>query len=259
MQLAESFRPDIEAMDPGTVVVAPFASTEQHSLHLPFGTDTVIVDAIARRVDARLGHRLLVLPVQWFGCSHHHMGFAGSMTATLQTFITQTVEIAESMIQHGFRKILLLNGHGGNQATLDVAMQIVCQKHPDVEVVHVSYWRVAVEEIRQIRQSPTGGLGHSGELETSILLYLHPEWVRRDRIERDDSWGSPSEWVTKDMQVPGQVSAYRPFDQLSLHGGLGDPCTATAEKGERFLEAIVGRLSRLIEDVENDRLWQGKP
>ena len=256
MQLAECCRPEVGALDRKTVVVAPFASTEQHSLHLPLGTDAIITDAIARRTDARLDHRLLVLPVQWLGCSHHHMAFAGSMTASLQNFIAQTVDIADSVIQHGFRRILLLNGHGGNQAALDVALQLVRQKHPDTEVVHVSYWRIAADEIRAIRETPLGGIGHSGELETSIALHLCPQWVRTDRVGADDSWGRPSQWVANDMQSPGLVSAYRTFDQLSDHGGLGDPRTATADKGRRLLEAIVGRLAQLVEDMENDRLWQ---
>ena len=114
MLLADMTWAEIDAVPRSTVVLAPFGATEQHSLHLPVQTDTLIATELASRVDAACAGRLLVLPTQWLGFSPHHMDFAGTVTASSSTYIQLVVETLDSMAQAGFRKFLVLNAHGGS-------------------------------------------------------------------------------------------------------------------------------------------------
>jgi len=253
MLLAEMTWQEIDALPRSTIVVAPFGATEQHSLHLPVQTDTLIATELATRVDAACGGRLLVLPAQWLGFSPHHMDFAGTITASSSTYIQLVVETLDSMAQAGFRKFLVLNAHGGNSAILQVALAAFHEKRPDALASLVTYWNVAAEEINRVRESGAGGMGHACELETSLVMASEPALVRTEKITRDGT-APPSQFLWKDMLTPGTVTVWKSFSEFTAHGGSGDPTTASAEKGERFFAAIVGRLRELVEEFERGTL-----
>jgi creatinine amidohydrolase len=253
MQLAEMTWQEVDALARTTVVVAPFGATEQHSLHLPVQTDTLIATELASRVDAACGGRLLVLPTQWLGFSPHHMDFAGTVTASSSTYIQLVVETLDSIAQAGFRKFLVLNAHGGNSAILQVALAEFHEKRPDALAVLVTYWNVAAEEINGVRESGPGGMGHACELETSLIMAAQPALVRTAKIARDGT-APKSQFLWKDMLKPGTVTVWKNFSEFTGHGGSGDPTTASAEKGERFFAAIVGRLREVVEEIERGTL-----
>ena len=253
MKLSEMTWPDVAALSKETVVVFPIASLEQHSHHLPFFTDSLILGSIVDEVEQRIGDRILVLPLQWLGYSYHHTPFGGTVTAASDTHIALLVETVESLVRPGFSRFLILNGHGGNISDMGVALQKLKERHPKAHVWGTSYWNVARSEIEAIRESPIGGIGHAGEMETSLMLHLYPHLVRRDRME-PDGFPSKSQFGLKDMFEVGTVSGFPMFDECTRHGGFGDPSSASKEKGVRFLRAIVDKVIVVIEDIEADTL-----
>jgi creatinine amidohydrolase len=240
---------EVNACDRSTIVVVPFGAMEQHSLHLPLETDALIAQALAERLDAACGGRLLVLPAQWLGFSPHHMSFSGTLTASATTYIEMANQILTSMAQAGFRNLLILNSHGGNCAILEVVLAEFQSKHPSVQTVLVTYWNVAADELNRIRESPIGGMGHACELETALVLVIKPHLVRTEKME-PDGMGPRSRFLYRDMLVPGQVSTWWNPAETTRHGGEGDPTSASAEKGERFFAAIVNKLAEVVREME---------
>jgi creatinine amidohydrolase len=230
-----------------TVVVMPAGSIEQHGPHLPLDTDTFLCSQVAWAA-AELAHGgpVLVTPTLCFGSSEHHMSFAGTLTLSQATFGDSVRELCASAARHGFTRQLVVNGHGGNSALLAAAVQDV-PMHGS-RVATVDYWTLAADVAGQIRESPPGGMGHACEFETSLMLYLRPESVRTDAIQREivaTRFGRES----FDLLRKGILSARWRTDDLSRSGVMGAPDVASAEKGQRFFEACAEGLAAIIEDM----------
>ena len=249
---------EIDALDRSTIVVATFGAMEQHGTHLPMATDTLIGQEIARRLDAACGQNLLVLPTQWLGLSLHHMSFSGTISTSVETYLAMAFEILGSIAQAGFRKILVINSHGGNVSALDLVLTKCREAYPSTHMVGVTYWNAAATQLRALRESRIGGMGHACELETSLVLAISPEFVRNDRLEPDGRQ-AVSEFAGKDMLQGGSITISRHFSEISRNGAVGDPSTASAEKGERFFEAITNRLKALVGEIETGRTDEFHP
>ncbi len=232
------------ARDP--VVVLPTGSMEQHGPHLPIKVDTVLVSAVTaeavRRASSRIG--VLLGPTVWMGLSTHHAAFF-SMTLSFETYVQVITELLESLIGAGFRRLLVINGHGGNIDPLNLVVTKVRDRHK-VLVATVNYFSAASEELDRIRESGMGGMGHACEFETSCIMHLDPTAVRTDRIRAEYPPGIPG-WFEIDMTKPGgPVKLGTRFEDITRHGVVGDPTLASSEKGRRFFEAVVGRLEELM-------------
>jgi creatinine amidohydrolase len=250
MQIADMTWMGVDALDRSTVVIAPFGAMEQHGPHLPMQTDALIAAELAGRLDAAHGGRLLVLPAQWLGLSLHHIDFSGTLSASVDTYINMAAEILGSIAQAGFRKIIALNAHGGNVSALDVALTKCRVQHPEARIIHVTYWNVARAALAELRESAIGGMGHACELETSLVLSLNPALVRQDKVMPDGQW-SVAPFFAQDMLVGGAATTARWFKEISGNGGVGDPRTASADKGSRFFDAIVRELSKVVTAFES--------
>lgn len=246
----------IDQLDRDTIVIGPFGAMEQHGPHLPLQTDARIATEIASRVD-RLVAGVLVLPVQWAGYSPHHMAFAGSITLSAETYIRVAVETIGSIAKAGFRRFLLLNAHGGNRAILEVAANELKFQFLEATFVLATYWNVARAELQSLRESAAGGMGHACELETSILLAVSPEQVHLDRARPDGAWPC-SEFFANDMLGASQAGWASSFSEFTTTGTNGDPRTASAEKGEKFLAAISGRVAELVTQYQSGELLKLK-
>lgn len=253
MLLAEMTWQQVDELARSTVVLVPFGAMEQHGLHLPLETDALIATELAKGVDVACDGNLLVLPTQWLGLSTHHMSFPGTITASVETYLALATEIITSIAQAGFEKILVLNAHGGNASILDVVLTKCRLLHPRTRIVLVTYWNAAAAALAAIRESDLGGMGHACELETSLLLASNPSVVKTDRIQPDGCW-SQSEFLGKDMLAAGAASVSRTFAEVSQNGAVGDPRTASPQKGERFYKAIVDRLAALVRDLQSGRI-----
>jgi creatinine amidohydrolase len=222
---------------PETVVLIPVASVEQHGPHLATGVDMFLVTAIAERTARRMqaaGTPALVTPCIWSGLAEHHMGFGGTLTLDVGAFAAVVGCVARSVMRHGFRRIGLVNGHGGNtEAVATAAIELT--RTLGVPVVGVTYWLANADTFGPILETQPNVM-HACEAETSMMMATQPDCVRTDNIARA---------VPKRGRVttPPGFRRQRPFPDMTDTGALGDPRAASAEKGERLLEAASTRLA----------------
>ena len=234
----------------GSILVVPVGSIEQHGKHLPVATDSLLVTAIVDRACEALDSDipLLVTPTLWTGHSPHHESFGGTISLDADAFLSHLEGVVSSALGSAFDAVLLVNGHGGNIALLGAATSLIGSKHPGSQILGVTYFRLATEAIREIRDTEQGGMGHGGEFETSLLLHFHPNLVDLSRLTVEPL-DEPYEWGGKDLLEGGSLTVYREFEELSDSGILGDPSRASAEKGERLAEPIVEELGEMLRTI----------
>jgi creatinine amidohydrolase len=224
---------------------------EQHGKHLPVFTDSMIVGQVADRVEELRSDKIVLLPVQWLGHSPHHRRF-GCVSLDLMPYIEMIRGMCRSLVAIGARRILLLNGHGGNDVPCKGALRELKSEFEnlhDLYIAYATYWNLAAAEFQQIRESPEGGMGHACEMETSILLAKHPQHVDMSKAVR----GGPSEergFHTIDMLKGEPFFMINEFDEFSDTGVIGMPDFASAEKGTRFLEAAAQGVVRFLDQFE---------
>jgi creatinine amidohydrolase len=232
------------------VVVVPIGSLEQHGHHLPMLTDSFIGVEIANRVQQGLGDDAIFLPFLWVGASDHHLGLPGTISLHNDTYTQMISDILESLITHGFRKILLLNSHGGNGGPAGNAIFNVQMKHRekrDLWLVMASWFQIASAQIAAIPSLEQKHVTHACELETSIILHLRPDLVKMQAARGANILFESSFW-SADSSGASRVSVMRPFEQTSRTGALGHPETATPEKGEELLATAVHEVIAFIRE-----------
>jgi creatinine amidohydrolase len=245
MRWSELRRGELEAFDRRTPVIVPVSATEQHGSHLPLGTDAMILEAIVTRLDASFDGRLLLAPPLAVGCSEHHMVFPGTLTLSHETFRRWVTDVVDSIVRQGFKRVLLLNSHGGNSAICAVLGEQLGQKHPDAEILVTNWWTAAAARLKSLQEGPLGSAGHACEFETSIILAVSPQSADMDAAA-DDGIQPREPSMHFDMLHGPAASCYRPFDKQTRSGVFGKPSLASAEKGERILAETVAALHELI-------------
>lgn len=244
------------ASDSGSIAVVPVGSIEQHGNHLPVATDTILVDAVAKAGAAEVADEIpiLVTPPVWGGLSPHHLPFGGTISIPFETLLKLVENIAESLIDNGFDAVLILNGHGGNASLIDAAVTTVGDAHPDVDVLSLSYFRLAEGFIDDVRESQSGGMAHAGEFETSLMLHLRPDLVQTDQLEgtyRAEAY----DLGRQDLFDGGALTVFRTYDELTDSGAAGDPELASEEKGEQIFDHVCEELEALLKNIheQSDR------
>ena len=254
MELASLTWPDLTtSSSTDKVAIVPLGSIEQHGHHLPLITDTALAEAVARGVHENLRDETILIPTLWCGHSTHHLAFPGTISLSQEVYKLVLSEVCHSLVKSGFRRIFLLNGHGGNDIPARYAMREIKTRHTDVEglkVVFASYWNLAADELRGIRESEIGGMGHACEMETSLMLHLHPQLVRMEKAERDGPTQKPP-YRQYDMLSGSPVYMVEEFHELSRTGTVGHPDLASAEKGQRFYQAIVESVTAFVRDFKS--------
>jgi len=222
------------------VAILPWGATEPHNLHLPFGTDTIQAEAVAAEA-ARLawegGARVVVLPAIPMGANAQQLGTPLTLNLDPSTQALVLEDVVSSLEHHGVRKLLILNGHGGNDFR-----QMVRELQASTEVFMCvsNWWTVA--PAAEYFEVPGD---HAGELETSVMLHLAPEWVRP--LEE----AGPGNARTFRMRALREGVAWAPRDWAEVTGdtGVGDPAAATAEKGRRFVEVVARTLADFLTEL----------
>jgi creatinine amidohydrolase len=242
IEVAEAARKD-------TLVIVPVGAIEQHGPHLPVNVDIADAFEIARRV-AQRERDVLVAPPVWWGYSPYHAGLAGTISLRPETYLALLEDVLDGIISHGFRKIFLLNGHGGNRNLISVAV-FECMRRTGVSVASASFWDLATEQIAKIRESPKGGMAHACELETSMQLVFQPHLVKmelatRELVDSRKSYGTSFSF--RDLMDFGAVTTGYDIAKTDPTGILGDPTLATAEKGRQILQAVLDGISRFIKE-----------
>jgi creatinine amidohydrolase len=215
------------------VVVLPVGSIEQHGPHCPMDVDLSGPLAVAMHASRRATDFPLVVAQEIpFGFTHYNQGFAGTITLALETFIAMVSDVALSIQRNGFRRLVFLNGHGGNHHPLK-AIAAKLAEH-DLFSLAFSHWDLVSEEMRAWGERESR-IGHAGEWETSIQLFLRPELVDRDRQVSET-------WVPSVDPAFETFAAFPERQRETPQGVMGDPTVASAEKGKRFVEAASQRL-----------------
>jgi creatinine amidohydrolase len=231
-----------------TIAVLPLAAVEQHGSHLPVITDTAIADELGRRVEQAMPKRVVLLPTLWCGSSHHHKGFPGALSLRSDTYVQVLCDLADCLIETGFRRIFLLNCHGGNQTPFAEALYRLNQKHRGPRepwIAASSYWNLAVNELERQKFMATPKLSHACEYETSLMMALRLDWVSKPS-RRKIPPGVQSKYYDPLNYEPSRVVVSQSFDQLTPTGALGSPELATAEKGELLYRLLTTALTDFL-------------
>jgi creatinine amidohydrolase len=249
----ELTREEARAIAAETLVVLPIGAVEQHGPHLPVGTDFLTIDHLARKAAARAAEEIpvIVTPTIPFGSSHHHLPFGGTMSLSTRTCYQVLYDLAESLVAGGFRSIFILNGHGGNHEVAQLVARDLALKHP-AHLAAASYWTIAWDALIEEGAHVAGRLpGHSGAYETSQMLALRPDLVRRPLPARAGASGSNPRSLNRPYR------AERPGFWQSIDGYSDSPDRADLERGRAYLDAVARSVANaLVEFHKGSRAEQ---
>ena len=230
-----------------TVIVLPTGATEQHGPHLPCAVDTVISAGV-------VGHALARLPAQvpafamapiTYGKSEEHLHFPGTMTLTGETLLATMNEIGESVYRAGFRKLLIVNGHGGQPQVMEMAARELRLRHGDFIVVPSFTWRVPNVAGQYMSDREKKLAMHAGHAETAIMLALAPDTVHMDKAVAN----YPPEFPSKLLSPDGRPACAWTARDFGPSGIIGDPLPATADQGHAILESLAESWAAAITEL----------
>jgi len=248
MKLTDLAWPAVAALSKDTPVVFPIAALEQHGHHLPVFTDSFLCGEIVRRAEERLGDRVLFAPMTWLGNSDHHLDFAGTLSAPPRMYLDMLGGLIDNFVRHGFKRLVFVNGHGGNDVPGHQAIFEARQRYRsrgDLLLLFATYWRLGGKPREADPSLVQTEMGHACEWETSMMLRLRPDLVGDLSQVQSVAPGHPFApavrgWITKERSAAGHI---------------GDPRRATAEKGETIFRTFADDVGRLLEKVI---AWDGR-
>jgi creatinine amidohydrolase len=249
MNLADLRWPDVQALDKNTPVVVPIAALEQHGHHLPLFTDSMLLGEIVRWAAVRMESRVLFAPLMWLGNSDHHLDFPGTLSGPPRAYLDLLCGLMDNVLHHGFKRVVLLNGHGGNDVPARQAIFEVRQRNRrrnDLLLLAATYWNLGGRPYEMEPGIFQRQMGHACEWETSMMLRIAPQLVGEfSRLEPVEPGGvfEPASrgWVTQDRSTPGHI---------------GHPHLASAAKGEVLLRVFSDDVTSILQRVVD---WDGKP
>lgn len=224
---------DVDALDREIVVLIPTGSLEQHGPHLPLFTDSLLATGVAEAVERELPEKILLTPTLWLGASGHHLKFAGTLSADFETYQGAVCSVIESLIPHGFRKFYVLNGHGGNTEPNGVALRKLKAKYPDCSFGHSGYYQFVEAEVAAVLEGPAKDMRHACEAEASLVMHLHPELVRKEKLRNDG--------LIADPPIRGMIHH---FDEMTQEGSFGYATFAKASTGKKIFAAAVEAVAK---------------
>ncbi|MCA9751509.1 MAG: creatininase family protein [Gemmatimonadetes bacterium] len=235
------------------VALLPVGAIEQHGPHSPLDTDSFDAAYLAARVAERCTRPLpLVLPLIPYGVSYHHDDFAGTLSVSNEALANFVYDVGMSAARNGITKLVIINGHGGNAATLQFAAQMI---NRDAEIFTcVDTGETSDTDIAEITETP--GDVHAGEIETSTTLYTRPHLVDMSKAK-----AAVPRFSSAYLSFSGSRSVewYARTHKISRDGVLGDPTKASVEKGRQIWEIMVRNLVELVEDLKRltlNEIWE---
>ncbi|MFQ5970614.1 MAG: creatininase family protein [Nitrososphaerales archaeon] len=223
-----------------TIALLIFGACENHGNHMPFGSDFITPFELAKRVASKY-RNLIILPPVPYGVSSHHKDFFMTISLEPKTMIEVVRDLLISVVSNGIRRILIINGHDGNIAPIELAARSVKEKNPDVVIACLeSWWQLVGKALGKTLKS-WQGLGHGGEAETSAMLALRPDLVNIKN--------APKTIIPK---LPEDVRIYWKFKELSDTGATGAPRRASKEKGEKIAKVLEDTILSFIRKMDKD-------
>ncbi len=238
-----------------TVIVLPTGATEQHGPHLPCAVDTVISAGVVGHALARLPEAVpayAMAPIT-YGKSEEHLHFPGTMTLSGETLLATMNEIGESVYRAGFRKLLIVNGHGGQPQVMEIAARELRLRHGDFIVVPSFTWRVPHVAGQYLSEREKKLAMHAGHAETALMLALAPDTVRMDHAVTN----YPPEFPSKLLSPDGRPACAWSARDFGPSGVIGDPLPATAAQGQAILDSLADSWSQTITELHTLR-WAAR-
>lgn len=232
------------------IVIVPIGATEQHGPHLPSMVDWRCVQEVSQRA-ARIMQRatpVVVAPTIPYGMSEHHMSLSGTITLDYATMFAVIRCVVESAMRHGFKRIFVLNGHGGNTTALQNMIGELTVQHR-LPFATATYWDIAAKSIASLLERQKA-LMHACEAETSMVMAMEPGLVNADELSQMHGPYIPG--LSGIQTVNAGVYRWRQLSSRSPIGVIGDAGAASAEKGEKLLAAIAADVA---DALTNERLW----
>jgi creatinine amidohydrolase len=233
------------------VAIVPIATLEDHGRHLPIDTDVLLCWSVCDLAASRAAGRTVLVPPINHGFSPHHMDFPGALTIGAHTLIDYGLDVCKSLAHHGFRRILIVNGHGSNTPFADIIARL-CVVETGALTAAVNYWsapgvREAAESLRESER--VGGMNHACEFETSLYLALRPDLVAMNEAVRELAHRPTTNYWTDLIAGDGPLTMMEHWSRLSSSGVMGDPTVASAEKGRLLLEAAANGIVELVDEM----------
>lgn len=245
----------IDALDrQRTIVILPCGSMEQHGPHLPNGMDTHLAVAISEKAAEHVKDTVdcLILPAIPVGQSPEHMDYPGTLSFTAETYIRILKEISGSIARHGFKKMYIVNGHGGNISAIGAAAFDIRDQYK-IRIFMFNVWAVVTDLALKLirREAPHKTDAHGGEIETSLVMYTHPEQVHIEwAVDEDNPLLAQGEWIN----LGGPIGFnWNSVEDIAPSGISGKASFATPEKGKILFEALVDIATKGL--LEIDRNW----
>lgn len=232
-----------EKAQAGAIVLLPVASMEQHGPHLPVGVDTILCESVCKSAAEHIAAEMpvVVAPALWCGMAEHHMAYGGTFTLDIPTYRDVLFCLLDSIARHGFERVLIVNGHGGNISALSAFLPDIAREI-DLKVRATTYFELAQPAIAKILEDQDR-VRHACEGETSMMMVVAPETVRRDRLPEAHG---PAHSTPR----PLGVARYRSFRDISPSGVVGDARRASPEKGEKIAIACRDAIVAVLRDKE---------
>jgi creatinine amidohydrolase len=229
------------------IVVLPVASMEQHGPHLPVGVDTFLCEAVCRG-GVELAVKdvpAVVAPTLWCGMAEHHMAFGGTFTFDIPTYQAVLLAFLKSIQRHGFTKVFIVNGHGGNIAALNAFLPDLTRE-TGLMLYATTYFELSKGDLKQFLEDQES-VQHACEVETSMMMVVAPDTVKHDRLP--EAYGM----LNGDPRKAYPAARYLPFkDNLTATGVIGDARRANASKGEKLLNVCAEGLAATL---KNKEMW----
>ncbi|RAM51955.1 MAG: creatininase family protein [Hapalosiphonaceae cyanobacterium JJU2] len=241
---------DIENMPDkqNVVIIQPIGAIEQHGLHLPLIVDSAISIAVLGKALSKLDPEIpaYALPNIYYGKSNEHWHFPGTITLSSQTLISLLMEVGESIYRVGFRKLVFMNSHGGQPQIIEIVARDLHIKYNEFWIFPLFTWRVPniAKELLTPKELELGI--HAGDAETSLMLAILPEQVKMANAVTEYPQNLPTDSV---LSMEGKLPFAWATKDLSQSGVLGDPSTATKEKGDRIWESLADGWVQTIKDI----------
>ena len=233
----------VDAVKEVNTVIVPLGTVEQHGAHLPVGTDVLIPITVAKRVAEKT--RVLVAPPIYYGNSLSMADMKGVFTITPESLATLLLDLCRSFVKQGFKKIIFLNGHGGNKQVLNFIGQ-KARMETGALIARIDWWDIATEEMPKICETL---VQHADEGETSMMLACRPELVDMKKATRDDTSNKLTDTLTggKPKNLP---QVFVSFTKWSKTGLIGDATKASKAKGDKIMKAVVENIVNFLKQLD---------
>lgn len=253
---------DVEAMPDkaNVVIIQPVGAIEQHGPHLPIVVDAAIATAVIGQALEKLEADIpaYALPTLCYGKSNEHWHFPGTITLSATTLMTTLIEVAESLYRSGFRKLVLMNAHGGQPQVMEIVARDLHQKYEDFSVFPLFTWRVP-HNAGELLSDKEKELGiHAGDAETSVLLSILPDQVNMAAAVCEYPQELPEASL---LSMEGKLPFAWTTRDLSRSGVMGDATVATPEKGDRIMASVSDGWVKVIRDIyrfQQPQVWRSK-